>query len=105
MKALGLKVDGKVDLSRDQSDDQVLKTFEEKAKADAERILRSGQRSKLFASYYEPLIAPNFGDDKVALYKQFGFYWPTHEDLTQLLLNHPNFKISDLILEKIAWKR
>lgn len=67
--------------------------------------MKSSRLSKLFASYNEPLLAPVFGDDKKNLYKQYGFYWPTHEDLAQLILNHPNFKISDLILQKIVWKK
>lgn len=38
-------------------------------------------------------------------YKKFGFYWPTQDDLVKLGTDRPDFRMEDLVLEKICWKR
>lgn len=41
----------------------------------------------------------------IALYKKYGFYWPTEQDLLQLAAENPKFNLSDLVIEKIRWKK
>ena len=57
MEALGLKKDGKPDLSRDKNEEKALKNNEEKAFQDAKKLMASAKQSQLFASYYKPLVA------------------------------------------------
>ena len=54
MEALGLKTGGKPDLSRDKSEDDAQKNNEEKARQNAEKVMKSVEVSKLFADYYLP---------------------------------------------------
>ena len=39
------------------------------------------------------------------MFEKYGFYWPHQADLIDLFLQKPNFKLADLVLEKICWKR
>ena len=49
----------------------------------AREMVATQEKSKLFAPYYLPEEATGFNanSDWVSLYKKFGFYWPTEDDL------------------------
>lgn len=79
-----------------------MKYIRDKARA----MVATQDKSKLYAPYYLPEEAENFdaNSDWIGLYRKYGFYWPTEEDLVQLAVDHPNFKMSDLVLEQVRWK-
>ena len=77
----------------------------------ARTMVASQWISKLYAPYYLPEEAEALGpqpavlDEKwIDLYKKYGFYWPTENDLVQLAMDHPNFDLNDLVVEQVRWK-
>jgi len=72
----------------------------------ARQMVETQEKSKLFAPYYLPEEASAYdqNSDWVSLYRKYGFYWPTEDDLVQLAVDFPDFKMSDLIIEKVRWK-
>jgi hypothetical protein len=92
----------------DIKDDNARKKYmSEKARS----LVESQFVSKLYAPYYLPEEAEALGpqpeklnSDWLDLYKKYGFYWPTENDLVQLAMDHPNFDLNDLVVEQVRWK-
>jgi hypothetical protein len=61
-------------------------------------------KSELFAPFYYPEDPDPYKDD-VELYRRYGFYWPTKEDIIQLSKDHENFSLDDFYIRKIRWKK
>ena len=64
-----------------------------------EKAYKTIKQTPLYGNYYLPV-----GVNEEQRYMDYGFFWPRKEDLVELGLKNPNFKIQDLILEKICWK-
>ena len=39
------------------------------------------------------------------LYKKYGSYYPTAQDIIDLSKQHPGFNLSDLTINQIRWKK
>lgn len=64
-----------------------------------EKAYKTIKQTELYGNYYLPV-----GVNEEQRYMDYGFFWPRKEDLVELGLKNPNFKITDLVLEKICWK-
>jgi hypothetical protein len=82
------------------SEEARLKYFEERA----ENMVKHQIMSPLFAPHYYP-EDPDPYKDEIELYRRYGFYWPTKEDIVQLSIDHKNFTLDDLVIKKIRFKR
>lgn len=81
------------------------KYYEQRAQA----MIESRRESKMYASHYlpeemTPLEKLN-EEQRIDGFKKFGFYWPTKADLQQLAKDHPGFMLSDLVIDRIRFKK